>query len=103
MVLKVYGSPQSTCTKRVGAVLHELKIPYEFHEISAAKAEHKSPEYLKKQPFGQVPYIVSDLRVMTLLLLAHRYVPRTTMVLCSMSRVPFVAISRSNTQIKDGD
>ncbi|KAL0066314.1 hypothetical protein AAF712_006745 [Marasmius tenuissimus] len=60
MVLQLYGSPQSTCTKRVGVVLHEKKIPYEFREIDYAKNEHKSPEYLEKQPFGQVPYIDDD-------------------------------------------
>jgi len=58
MVLKLHGSGQSTCTRRVGTVLHEYKIPFEMVEIDFAKGEHKSPEYLQKQPFGQVPYIV---------------------------------------------
>uniref|UniRef100_A0A0W0F762 glutathione transferase n=1 Tax=Moniliophthora roreri TaxID=221103 RepID=A0A0W0F762_MONRR len=37
MVLKLYGYPSSTCT-----------------------LQHKSPEYLEKQPFGQIPYIDDD-------------------------------------------
>ena len=61
MVIKLYGAPFSTCTKRVAVVLHEKKIPFEFQEVVLAKSEHKSPEYMAKQPFGQIPYIVSGL------------------------------------------
>lgn len=59
MVLILHGSPVSTCTKRVAMVLHEKKIPFEFQDVALAKGEHKSPEFKAKQPFGQVPYIVS--------------------------------------------
>ena len=58
MVLKLYGMPQSTCTKRVATILKEKGVPYQFVPVDVASGEHKSPEYLKKQPFGQVPYIV---------------------------------------------
>lgn len=58
MVLKLYGSPMSTCTKRVAVVLHEKQVPFEMIPVDYAKGEHKSPEYLEKQPFGQMPYIV---------------------------------------------
>jgi glutathione S-transferase len=44
----------------VALVLREKKVPYEFVPIDFYKKEHKSPEYLEKQPFGQVPYIVCD-------------------------------------------
>ncbi|KIJ94297.1 hypothetical protein K443DRAFT_364152 [Laccaria amethystina LaAM-08-1] len=60
MVLKLYGAVNSTCSKRVAIVLHEKKVPFEFHIIDFSKAENKSPEYLKKQPFGQIPYIDDD-------------------------------------------
>ncbi len=62
MVLKLYGFDISTCTKRVAVVLHEKKIPFEFHELDFPKKEHKSPEYLAKQPFGQAPYLVTSLK-----------------------------------------
>jgi glutathione S-transferase len=58
MVLKLYGFAQSTCMRTVGTTLHEKEIPFEFIPIDYSKGEHKSPEYLKKQPFGVVPYIV---------------------------------------------
>lgn len=60
MAIKLYGNPLSTCTRRVSTVLREKNVPYEFHRIDFSKGEHKSPDYLKKQPFGQVPYIDDD-------------------------------------------
>eukprot|EP00753_Platysulcus_tardus_P017527 PLAT6429.1.p1 GENE.PLAT6429.1~~PLAT6429.1.p1 ORF type:complete len:227 (+),score=34.94 PLAT6429.1:49-681(+) len=60
MVLKLYGNPISTCTRRVATVCKELDIPYELISIDFAKGEHKSPAFLEKQPFGQVPYIDDD-------------------------------------------
>ncbi|RDB29481.1 hypothetical protein Hypma_014953 [Hypsizygus marmoreus] len=60
MVLKLHGSPLSTCTKRVATVLIEKKVPFELIEVNLSAGEHKTPEYLKKQPFGQVPYIDDD-------------------------------------------
>ncbi|KZP13882.1 thioredoxin-like protein [Athelia psychrophila] len=60
MVLTLYGSPYTTCTKRVAVVLKEKNIPYTFVPIDLMKGEHKSPEFLKKQPFGQVPCIDDD-------------------------------------------
>ncbi|KAF9559272.1 thioredoxin-like protein [Agrocybe pediades] len=60
MVLKLYGHPLSTCTQRVAVVLHEKQVPFVFHIVDMAKGEHKSAEYLNKQPFGQVPYIDDD-------------------------------------------
>ena len=58
MVLKLYGVSQSTCTKRVATFLKEKEVPYQFISVDMASWEHKSQEYLEKQPFGQVPYIV---------------------------------------------
>ncbi|KAF7349924.1 Glutathione S-transferase [Mycena venus] len=58
MVLNLYGMGISTCTRRVAAILLEKKVPFLFVSVDAAKAEHKSAAYLKKQQFGQVPYIV---------------------------------------------
>ncbi|TFK36731.1 glutathione S-transferase [Crucibulum laeve] len=60
MILKLYGSPISTCTRRVAIVLHEKAVPFEFIEINFSKGEHKSPAFCEKQPFGQVPYIDDD-------------------------------------------
>jgi glutathione S-transferase len=59
MVLTLYGNPQSTCTKRVATVLKETNTPFKLVEIDLAKGAHKAPEFVAKQPFGQIPYLVS--------------------------------------------
>jgi glutathione S-transferase len=58
MVLTLFGSPMSTCTKRVAMVLHETNTPFKFVHVDLMKGGHKAPGYVAKQPFGQVPYIV---------------------------------------------
>ena len=60
MALKLFGFAGSINTRRVAAVLKEKKVPYEFIAVDAANSEHKGAEYLRKQPFGQVPYIDDD-------------------------------------------
>ncbi|KAG6846640.1 hypothetical protein H0H93_012686 [Arthromyces matolae] len=60
MVLKLYGSPFSTCSKRVATILHEKKVPFQLIEISLANRENKSPEFMKIQPFGQIPYLIRE-------------------------------------------
>ncbi|KAF8072245.1 glutathione S-transferase [Lyophyllum atratum] len=60
MVLKLYGASISTCVRRVAAVLLEKQVPFELIAVDFAKGEHKSPEFLEKQPFGQMPYIDDD-------------------------------------------
>jgi glutathione S-transferase len=58
MVLKLYGNPLSTCTKRVATVLKETSTPFEFFEIDLASGQHKLAQFVSKQPFGQIPYLV---------------------------------------------
>ncbi|KAJ7483864.1 glutathione S-transferase [Mycena galericulata] len=59
-ILKLYGHPQATCTRRVATTLHELKVPFELIVVDMANGEHKTAAYLAKQPFGQIPYIDDD-------------------------------------------
>jgi glutathione S-transferase len=37
--------------------LEEKNIPFEIQTVDWAVAEHKSPAYLVKQPFGVIPYL----------------------------------------------
>ena len=60
MVLKLYGIYWSPWVRLVAAVLQEKQVPFELVPVDLANGEHKSPEYLAKHPYGQVPYIVSD-------------------------------------------
>lgn len=60
MAIKVYGAAASTCTKRVLTALEEKNVSYELVPVNFAVAEHKSPEFLKKQPFGKIPVLEDD-------------------------------------------
>ena len=60
MVLKIHGHLIATCTQRVLTVAEELGVPYELVVVDYTKNEHKSPEYMVHQPFGQLPYIEDD-------------------------------------------
>ena len=58
MVLKLYGVYRSPCVRLAAAVLLEKQVPFELVSVDYTKGEQKSPEYLAKHPFGQVPCIV---------------------------------------------
>jgi len=42
----------------VHILLEELGVPFELKLVDRANAEHKSPEYLKLNPNGQIPVLV---------------------------------------------
>ncbi|CAN6701623.1 unnamed protein product [Malus baccata var. baccata] len=56
MVVKVYG-PFYALPKQVLVCLVEKEIEFETSPIDLFKGENKTPEFLKLQPFGQVPVI----------------------------------------------
>ncbi|GAB2300425.1 hypothetical protein Dimus_034468 [Dionaea muscipula] len=55
MPVKVHGPPFSTAVSRVLACLLEKDVQFELVNVNMAKGQHKSPDFLKMQPFGQVP------------------------------------------------
>jgi glutathione S-transferase len=59
-MLKIFGHPMSTCTRKVLMTLHEDGTPYDFTTVDFAKGEHKQPAYLAHQPFGQLPALDDD-------------------------------------------
>ncbi|KAI3783297.1 hypothetical protein L1987_42374 [Smallanthus sonchifolius] len=58
--VKVYGPPLSTAVSRVLVCLLEKDVPFQLVPVSMAKMEHKKPDYIKMQPFGQVPAFQDD-------------------------------------------
>ncbi|KII85157.1 hypothetical protein PLICRDRAFT_45303 [Plicaturopsis crispa FD-325 SS-3] len=60
MVLKLHGVSASICTRRAAIAFKEKNVPYELIPVNMAKGEHKSPEHLAYQPFGQIPYLDDD-------------------------------------------
>jgi glutathione S-transferase len=59
-MIQLYGSPFSTCTRKVLMALLETQTPYEMHVIDFAVREHKGEAHVARQPFGQVPAIEDD-------------------------------------------
>lgn len=51
----VYGPMISPAVARVAACLLEKDVPFQLQPVDMSKGEHKSPSFLKLQPFGQVP------------------------------------------------
>ena len=59
-MLKIFGHPASTCTRKVLMTLAETKTPYEMTTVDFATGEHKKQPHLSRQPFGQIPAIDDD-------------------------------------------
>ncbi|KAL6845508.1 hypothetical protein ACP4OV_025003 [Aristida adscensionis] len=53
--MKLYGATLSWNVTRCVAALEETGAEYEIVPINFATGEHKSPEHLARNPFGQVP------------------------------------------------
>ncbi|BAN24716.1 glutathione S-transferase family protein [Caballeronia insecticola] len=56
--MKLYQYPLSGHSHRARLFLNLLGIDHEEVVVDLAKAEHKSPDYLKLNAFGQVPVLV---------------------------------------------
>ncbi|KAJ9703022.1 hypothetical protein PVL29_004680 [Vitis rotundifolia] len=55
MVVKVYGAVTAACPQRVLACLVEKGVEFEVVHVDLDSGEQKRPEFLIRQPFGQVP------------------------------------------------
>lgn len=57
-MIKLYGHAISGNSYKVRLLLELLNLDYEWVTVDLLKAEHKSPEYLALNPFGQVPLLM---------------------------------------------
>ncbi len=55
--LRLYRHPLSGHAHRVALFLSLLSLPFEAVDIDLAAGAHKRPEFLRKNPFGQVPVL----------------------------------------------
>ncbi|XP_026447687.1 glutathione S-transferase F13-like isoform X2 [Papaver somniferum] len=55
--LKLHGVPFSTCTARVRACLEEKNVEYEICPVDHGTGAHKRPDFISKNPFGQIPVL----------------------------------------------
>ena len=59
-MIKLYGHPASTCTRKVLMTLAETSTPFEIHTVDLTTGEQKKEAHLRRQPFGHVPAIDDD-------------------------------------------
>lgn len=59
-MIKLFGHPASTCTRKVLFTLHETNTPFELTVVDFAKNEHKQEPHISRQPFGKVPALDDD-------------------------------------------
>ena len=57
-MIKLYGHEMSGNSYKARLLLELLKIEYEWVKVDLMTGEHKSPEYLALNPFGQVPLLI---------------------------------------------
>ncbi|KAI4341694.1 hypothetical protein MLD38_026387 [Melastoma candidum] len=55
--LKLYGHPMSSCTARVMICLVEKNVEFELVHVDPFSGQHKSPDFLTKNPFGLIPVL----------------------------------------------
>ncbi|AVC48994.1 glutathione S-transferase, N-terminal domain protein [Rhizobium leguminosarum bv. viciae] len=56
-IMKLYHHPLSGHAHRAHLFLSLLGVPYELVEVDLAAGAHKAPDFLKLNPFGQVPVL----------------------------------------------
>ncbi|MFZ1029317.1 MAG: glutathione S-transferase [Limnoraphis robusta] len=57
-MIKLYGHEMSGNTHKVRLFLSLLHLEYEYIQLDLMNGEHKQPEFLKINPFGQVPVLI---------------------------------------------
>jgi glutathione S-transferase len=55
--IRLYGFPLSGHAHRVALFLSLLDLPFETIDVDLPNAAHKQPDFLARNPFGQVPAI----------------------------------------------
>jgi glutathione S-transferase len=64
MAITLYDAVPSSNSDRVKIALHEKGLPYSRVTLDLAKKEQKRPEFLKLNPYGKVPVIDDDGKVL---------------------------------------
>lgn len=65
MPLKLYTGLGSGNAYKAELMLHLLDVPFETVSVSIPRGEHRNAEFLRLNPFGQIPVLVDDNTVLT--------------------------------------
>src|SRR5688572_2162880 len=64
MPIKLYDAVPSSNSDRVKIALHEKGLSYDRTTLVLTKRDQKQPEFLKLNPYGKVPVIDDDGRIL---------------------------------------
>ncbi|MEC4816022.1 MAG: glutathione S-transferase [Scytonema sp. PMC 1069.18] len=107
-MIKLYGHEMSGNSYKVRLLLELLNVEYEWNKVDLMKGEHKSPQYLALNPFGQVPLLVDgDIKLADaqaiLVYLARQYGGDTWLPLDALSLAQVVRwLSTTAGEIRQG-
>lgn len=59
-MIKLFGHPASTFTRKVLCTLHEIDTPFDLHFVDLLAGEQQQAAHLERQPFGRVPTMEDD-------------------------------------------
>lgn len=59
-MIKLFGHPASTYTRKVLCTLHELDTPFDLQFVDLLAGEQQQAAHMARQPFGRVPTIDDD-------------------------------------------
>jgi len=59
-LIKLFGHPASTFTRKVLCTLHEINAPFDLQFVDLLAGEQHQAAHLARQPFGRVPTIDDD-------------------------------------------
>ncbi len=107
-MITLYGHEMSGNSYKVRLLLELLNLEYEWVKVDLMQGEHKSPEYLALNPFGQVPLLVDgDIKLADaqaiLVYLARQYGSDTWLPLDPLSLAQVVRwLSTTAGEIRQG-
>lgn len=90
--MKIYGDPESTCTRKVLLALEEKGATARLVPVDLATGQHKRPAHLALHPYGKLPVLEHEGFVLYESAAIMRYVDA---VLPGPSLVPSSALSRA--------
>ncbi len=64
MAIKLYYAP-GACSLASHIAIEEVGVPYETRRLDLAAGDQRKPEYLKVNPKGRVPALITDLGILT--------------------------------------
>ncbi len=94
MAITLYDASPSANSDRVKIVLHEKGLAYQRVTLDLAKKEQKQPEFLKLNPYGKVPVINDNGKVLFESCIINEYLDEQYPQPALMPKDPYLRATR---------